>query len=780
MIFTFYRKLRDRIAYRLLIYILLFSGFVTLFITATQLYMEYRRDIDAINGQFNRIETIFKKPLIEALWFFNEKSIRLQLEGISNLRDIESLELTGEGETSIIVGQKVSKYTVKRELPLVYTTSNINREIGQLTIVASMAGVYARLYDRLIAILITQGIKTFLVSTFIFLIFHFLVVRHISSIDIYLKKCSFTTKPRKLKLKRKSTTLVDELDQTVSSINEMSGNLYKSYETINADLLRRKETEKKLQKARDELEQQVAQRTRSFKEERDRAQNYLDVAGVIMLTIDKNETVTLINRKGCEVFGLKEGEIIGLNWFETFVPPSERAKTLNVFKELIAGKGTETEYYEGKILNRSGEERIIAWHNTVLRDSKGDVLGTLSSGEDVTERKRAEEEKKKLAAQLLQSSKMESIAILSGGIAHDYNNLMSIVMGNLSMAQEEAEPGSDLADFLNGANMASRKVRDLTHELMSLSRGGAPVKELGSIDESLKTALDIMPADSGISLNESVSQDLWQVPRDPYKIGAVFRNVVTNAVEAMPEGGTLTITAENLRIEDKEQYPGLPLNPSNYVQISFQDQGVGIQQEHLDKIFDPYFSTKEMGVQKGMGLGLATAYAIVKSHGGHIQIDSSPGAGTTVNIYLPAESQTVEIDLETSSPDESALPMKWVLVMDDEEMLRKLARQMLERMGYSVETVKDGVEAIETYQKQKDSDTPFDAVILDLTIKGGMGGEQTIRELLKIDPDVKAIVSSGYFNDPVMSDFEKYGFMGALSKPYEKKALKEVLERLSE
>jgi PAS domain S-box-containing protein len=398
----------------------------------------------------------------------------------------------------------------------------------------------------------------------------------------------------------------------------------------------------------------------------------------------------------------------------------------------------------------------------------------------VIERMWAREKQEQLETELEEARKMEAIGTLTGGIAHDYNNLMSIVVGNLSMAMEEAEPGSILANFLNEAETASHKVRNLTHELMALSRGGTPVKEVGSLKELLQNASNVIPADGSISLKESISQDLWQLPHDPLKIGAVFRNVMTNAMEAMPGGGTLEIKAENLCLSHGDTNPNLPLKPGDYVHVSIQDQGKGIPKEYLSKIFDPYFSTKAMGTQKGMGLGLATAYAIVQKHGGHIAITSSPGAGTTVNIYLPAESQPEEIHGTTTSADDKASPVKRVLVMDDEEMLRKLARQMLERMGYAVETVKDGVEAIAAYKSQKDSGEPFDAAILDLTIKGGMGGEQAMRELLKIDPGIKAIVSSGYFNDPVMSDFQKYGFKGAMPKPYEKSTLKKVLEKLSE
>lgn len=313
---------------------------------------------------------------------------------------------------------------------------------------------------------------------------------------------------------------------------------------------------------------------------------------------------------------------------------------------------------------------------------------------------------------------------------------------------------------------------------MALSKGGAPVKVVGSLRKLLRSALDSIPADSEISSTVSILQDLWPVSYDPLKMRAVFRNVINNAVEAMPDGGSLSIKAENLQFKETDPDPGLPLKPGDYVHISIQDQGVGIPEGHLDKIFDPYFSTKAMGVKKGVGLGLATAYAIVQKHGGHIAIESFPGVGTTVNAYLPAESTESEVQSAEGADPATPSSIQRVLVMDDEEMLRKLSIQMLKRLGYAAETVKNGVEAIDAYKKQKDSDEPFDMVILDLTIKGGMGGEQAIRELLKIDPHVKAIVSSGYSNDPVIADFGAYGFQGTIPKPYREEDLKKALERI--
>ena len=425
-----------------------------------------------------------------------------------------------------------------------------------------------------------------------------------------------------------------------------------------------------------------------------------------------------------------------------------------------------------------GREIILEYHNVLVRDDTGRPMFVQGSARDITDRVEAERKNRKLEEQLKQKQKIEAIATLTGGIAHDYNNLLSIIMGNLSMAMEDVKRGSSLEDLLKAANEASLKVRDLTHELMALSKGGDPVKEIGSLWKLLKEVSDSSLERDGISLKESISRDLWPIPYDPYKMGAVFRNVLANAVEAMPDGGSLNIKAENLRVEDTDPDSRLPLLPGDYVHVSIQDQGVGIPREHLEKIFDPYFSTKALGVQKGMGLGLSTSYAIVHKHGGHMAVDSTPGLGTTVDIYLPVENRSEKIQGNTPSQDTSLPPMRRLLLMDDEEMMRKMAPQMLKRQGYAVETVKDGVEAIEAYQKQQKSGNPFDAVILDLTIKGGMGGEQTIGELMKIDPNIKAIVSSGYFNDPVMSDFKKYGFTGRIAKPYGMNTLKKALEKL--
>ncbi|MCF8131057.1 MAG: PAS domain S-box protein [Deltaproteobacteria bacterium] len=511
--------------------------------------------------------------------------------------------------------------------------------------------------------------------------------------------------------------------------------------------------------------------------ERLKLERYFENIPLMAFNFSFNGRIADCNTNAVNALGYEDKEeLLGKSAISTLYTPRSQKKAKQIFETWKKGKRIKNEELE--VINRQGKIIDVLLNVDTVFDQDGSPIHSIATHLDITERKRAHKEKVRLQAELQQAQKTEAIATLAGGIAHDYNNLLSVIMGNLSLAMEKAGLEPELAEFLDDANRASLKVRDLTHELMALSKGGGPVKKMGSLKEFLRSNLETIPTHSGISLNTSISKDLWQLPFDPLKMGAVFRNVMTNAFEAMPDGGIITIKAENFQIEDTKWNPGLTLEPGDYVHISIQDQGVGISKEHLSKIFDPYFSTKALGVQKGMGLGLATTYAIVEKHGGHISFDSSPGTGTTVNIYLPVESEAGERKDPGDTNPNTPSSIRRVLVMDDEEMLRKLAQQMLKRLGYEVKTVKDGFEAIEAVRNQKDSGAPFDMVIVDLTIKGGMGGEQTIRELLKIDPHIKTIVSSGYFNDPIMRNYEEYGFMGSMAKPYELHNLKKAIEKL--
>jgi two-component system cell cycle sensor histidine kinase/response regulator CckA len=380
--------------------------------------------------------------------------------------------------------------------------------------------------------------------------------------------------------------------------------------------------------------------------------------------------------------------------------------------------------------------------------------------------------------ELLRARKLESIAALSGGIAHDYNNLLTAIIGNITLAQTCLNSDGEVYTLLSEAYHASMLAKELTQKLIIFSKGGAPIKKTSSVSPLAQRATEFSLSGSNVKCEFYIPNGLWPVEIDETQIGQAIYNLVMNAREAMSTGGTLRVVAENASISEDL----LTLKPGKYVKISFQDQGGGIPKKHLNRIFDPYFSTKQKGVQKGMGLGLSICHSIIKGHGGDVGVDSQETVGTTFTVYLPASTvKASDEETEKRNIKETVADRKGrVLVMDDEEMIRDLVGRILRSLGYEVEFSQDGAEAIEIYKKAMASEEPFDAVVLDLTVRGGMGGKAAIRKLVEIDPNVKGIVSSGYCDDPVMTDFTKYGFSGVVSKPYTVNELGETLNKILE
>ncbi len=390
------------------------------------------------------------------------------------------------------------------------------------------------------------------------------------------------------------------------------------------------------------------------------------------------------------------------------------------------------------------------------------------------------ENKKKIRQaekELLKAKKLESLGILAGGIAHDFNNMMTVVRGNISLAKLETKPESTAFELLTEAEKASWRANDLTARLITFSKGGEPVKKTLHVGRLLNDSVTSSLYEYDIDCELTIPVDIRPVEIDESQIKQVIWNIVTNSLEAMAGQGMIEVYCENTVIGKKDS---LTLKHGRYVKISIQDHGSGIPDENIPNVFDPYFSTKKTGTKKGMGLGLAVCHSIVEKHDGLITVESELGIGTTFSIYLPASEKEAAMPEPATMP-ESELPdigKRKILIMDDEEMVRHVAGLMLSNLGHDVEFAEDGIEAIELYKKAKESAKPFDAVILDLTNQFGMGGKETIEKLLKIDPDVKAIISSGYSNDPVMADFNQYGFSGVMPKPYTRKELSYILHEV--
>jgi len=380
-------------------------------------------------------------------------------------------------------------------------------------------------------------------------------------------------------------------------------------------------------------------------------------------------------------------------------------------------------------------------------------------------------ERKRMQGELLRVQKLESISILAGGIAHDFNNILTAILGNISLAKMYANPEDKICEKLTEAEKASVRAKDLTQQLLTFSKGGQPIVKTAHVTRLLKDTTSFALTGSNVRCEFFMSEDLWPVEMDEGQMSQVINNLVINAVKSMPKGGTIKVWAENATVGTERTKQSLPLEGENYVKISIQDQGIGIPKEHLRKIFDPYFTTRK----KGSGLGLAISYSIVQKHHGYITAESELGVGTTFHIFLPASEK--EVITETHAKEIVRGEKGRVLIMDDEEIVRDVASGMLEHIGYEVEVAKDGAEAIALYEQAQESQVPFDVVILDLTVPGGMGGKETIEKLIELDPQAKAIVSSGYSTDPVMSDFREYGFSSVVSKPYKIEELREALHK---
>ncbi len=433
------------------------------------------------------------------------------------------------------------------------------------------------------------------------------------------------------------------------------------------------------------------------------------------------------------------------------------------------------EHLIGALDIHCGQDILSSEEIKLLREVADDISFTIDALRDKARHRQARKEMRRIRQQH-QARKMEAIGILAGGIAHDFNNLLTIIMGNIELAQYIIPPGDEADETLSAALSACGRASELTQKFLTLSKGGAPIMTKGSLGELIREMIPGRFTGTDIRCELSVPDDLWNAEFDTAQMGQVFDHIIANACEAMPRGGDIRILAENTVIGPTSEAPEVLLQEGRYVRLRFQDQGTGIAKEHLHSIFDPYFSTKEWGNQKGMGLGLTIVYSIIRNHDGGVRVKSAPSKGTCVHVWLPASETDMEERPHKHKENIPRATRPRILVMDDEDMILKLIRHMLKSLGYEVESVRNGPEVLARYEEALNSDRPFDAVILDLIFRGGMGGLEIMTQLKAIDPEVRAIVSSGYSDDPVMSNYEQYGFCDVLPKPYQKAELNEALK----
>lgn len=477
------------------------------------------------------------------------------------------------------------------------------------------------------------------------------------------------------------------------------------------------------------------------------------------------------NKLSEDVYGYAAREAIGKNLADLIVPDSLRP----LFEQCLELGKKVTKSGEfmpaGELLLRHKQGHMVpvySVHTAIYIKGKEPLLFCIDI--DLSDRKRIEEE-------LFNAKKLESIGILAGGIAHDFNNLIFVILGNISMAQMKLDASSPALRHLEEAEKACLRARDLTQKFITFSAGGGPRKKMASVRELIQDAITVVLSGSSIANDVRIDEELWTAYIDESQVRQALTAIMTNAREAMPRGGLLRVTAQNFDVAAMEKIAlNLP-EGGPYLKIVITDEGPGIPEENLTRIFDPYFSTKYRGSQKGMGFGLAIAHSVIKRHNGNIKVESGPGEGTTVTVLLPASPAPGGAGLAKMGSFPAG---KRILVMDDDEMLGELTKTMLEHLGFEVGVARNGEQAIEMYAESLENNRPYDALVLDLTVKGGMGGKETIRKVLYLDPQARAIVSSGLSSDPIMSDFASHGFKGALSKPYAIEQLRDSLNEILE
>ena len=539
------------------------------------------------------------------------------------------------------------------------------------------------------------------------------------------------------KISYKDTT---EFGELAEHFNTMSSAVKEGYEKIQKEIIERRKTEEALRESEEKL------------------QSVFNQMQDVFYRTDKDGRIIWVSPSASKMLGYKSvDELIGCDLAEFYASPEKK----QLFLEELSHK-KKVSNYEIEMRRSDGSTIIVSTNAQFYLDKNGEIGGVEGSCRDITERKKMEVEHQKI-------EKLESVGILAGGIAHDFNNVLTTIIGNISLAKVSLNSENGIVEVLKEAEKACLDAKNLTKQLLTFSKGGAPVKKLISLVEPLKHWANFALRGSNVRCDLFIADDLWSVEIDEGQIRQVINNLVINAKHAMPAGGTIQIKAENILID---KTTSLSLPEGAYIKISVKDHGIGISEENLKKIFDPYFTTKKTG----SGLGLSTTYSIIKNHNGYINVKSQLSAGTTFDIYLWASVQKVETAIKKI--DYPLTGNGKILLMEDEENIQKTVCKLLNQIGYDVEVANDGTKAMEVYQKAKDSGYPFDVVMIDLTIKGGMGGKETIKKLLEIDPEVKAIVSSGYFNDPIMADFKEYGFQGVITKPYEIEKLNKLLHTI--
>lgn len=719
----------NTVARRLTFAVILFSSLITLVSTAYQLYRDYHHDTVLIDARLQQIQDVHLRSITHGAWVLDQREVQLLLEGILNLPDMQYLEVKVQDEIWASVGVNSANNVITRQYPLIYSNLNRPQNIGMLTATATLDQVYQRLIDKAVVILISNGIKTFIVAGFVLLLFHFLITRHLSRIADFAQKLRVNRLGRILALERPLSQpgKEDELDYVVGAFNQMRQTLQTSYDAL----------------------------TDSEEKYRNIFENAVE--GIFQCSM--GGTFVTVNPAMANILGYASPEqlIACVNDIGQQVFVDQDACNACIAKLKTNGtiKNEEMQWRR-----KDGSFVWVSQSGRLVGDQHGNPLYYEGTLQDIDARKQAEN-------QLHRAQRMEAIGQLTGGIAHDFNNLLGVMIGNAEMLEMAVTGDGQAEGQVEALIHAIDRASSLTSRLLSFSRQQtlSPVStNISALVEGLEDMLQRTLGET-IDLRATSLPNLWAATIDPHQFENALINLVINARDAMPTGGTMCIEPSNVTLDGAYAADREDVTPGDYVMVEISDTGDGIPESIIGNVFEPFFTTKDIG--KGSGLGLSMVYGFVKQSKGHITIESETGRGTTVKLYLPRTEDSLVVDHADNGTQPHLMGSERILVVEDDENLRQISTTTLINQGYQVVDVKEGRDAV----NQLNEGQSFDLIFTDVVLPGQMTGVEIAEHAKRIFPDIKILYTTGYAENDVIHIKSLETGMALVSKPFRKAEL---------
>ncbi|MDA8134171.1 MAG: response regulator [Desulfobacteraceae bacterium] len=684
--------------------------------TAYQTYAEFRKDIRNIETVLDQIERVYLQNIVAELWTYDLNTLRMSLQGILQFPDVKHVEITTVKGDKISEGDPPKGRMVQKNISLSREHRGTMIELGMLTITATLEGIYQQMTERGLMILITQGFQVFLISALVFSLFYFFIGKPLRSLALYTSSLDMNTLDQPIDLKR-NTKRRDELDQVADALNGMRERLMSGYLELRQSESALREGEMKFR--------QLAE----------------NIPEVFWLGSSDWQQIFYISPAYEKIWGKTPESLYQspMSWFES-IHPEDRKKIIELFPVIWQPPFSPFIFPEYRIIRPDETIRWILARAFPVFDEAGTLQRVAGIAEDITKRKQDEAYKETLQKQLLQAQKMESIGRLAGGVAHDFNNMLGVILGYAELALEQASDNAALHESLREIQRAAGRSADITRQLLAFARKQTIDPRILNLNETVESMLRMLRRLIGedISLSFVPGEHCFPVKMDPSQIDQILANLCINSRDAIAQAGYITIETSGVAFDSTycEDHPGF--SPGTFTLLAVSDNGSGMEKETLANVFEPFFTTKTP--DKGTGLGLATVYGIVKQNNGFINVYSEPEKGTTFRIYLPS-CQKEEISYEKKA--EISLESKGketILLVEDEPSILKMATMMLQRMGYMVlpaDSPKRALELAESYSEK------IHLLITDV-IMPEMNGRTLARQIISLHPDIKCLFMSGY------------------------------------